>query len=187
MFHEADHPNVPLSDWKNFKKSPSLIKEVIDRSETDLPEWFVPLARGVAIVSDHLVQKLPVSRFSQDWKRNRFGDYKRPMFEKWASLEVRQSGDKELWLIERFAWLRTYTNSDQVLVHLFGSTPIFARNYQTAMRLADYCEELDGSPLGLRWISACPNNIDGALKFARQCRKKEGRCAVNPPIKNQRH
>jgi hypothetical protein len=51
MDDEPGHPNVAPSDWEAFRKgfSPFSFAEVIDRSELDLPDWFVPLARGVAI------------------------------------------------------------------------------------------------------------------------------------------
>jgi hypothetical protein len=59
MILEVGHPNVPLADWQAFRKEcwPSTIKEVIDRSEIKLPDWFVPLARGIAIASDHLLHR----------------------------------------------------------------------------------------------------------------------------------
>jgi hypothetical protein len=59
MFYDADHPDVSLSDWRTFvRECPSdLIVELIDRSEIGLPDWFVPLARGVGIASDALLRK----------------------------------------------------------------------------------------------------------------------------------
>src|SRR5258708_40167013 len=90
----------------------------------------------------------------------------------WGSLDVRRSGDRELWMIERFAWDCPYKTSDQVLAHVFGSTPIFTRNYQSAMRLADYCE-LNGPPRGLHWMSTAANDPDGSVEFARQRRQQE--------------
>jgi hypothetical protein len=54
------HAEMPLSDWKAFRDAPprDLIEEVIDRSETDLPEYCAPLARGVAVASNSLLQKV---------------------------------------------------------------------------------------------------------------------------------
>ncbi len=64
MMHEDGHPNVTLSDWQAFvawqksRVSPSPIEEVVDRNETGcLPDWFVPLARGIAIASDDLLRE----------------------------------------------------------------------------------------------------------------------------------
>jgi hypothetical protein len=44
-------------------------------------------------------------------------------------------------------------------VHEFTAAPIFTRSYQAAMRLAIHCHE-NGPPAGLRWICACPENIE---------------------------
>jgi hypothetical protein len=59
MFYDADHPDVSLSDWQTFvRECPSdLIAELIDWSEIGLPDWFVPLARGVGIASDALTSQ----------------------------------------------------------------------------------------------------------------------------------
>ena len=60
MFNDADHPNIGLSDWTNFRKdfSPYRFAEVIDRSALNLPDWFVPLARGAAVPSDVVQRKV---------------------------------------------------------------------------------------------------------------------------------
>ena len=57
MIYAPAHPNVALSDWHSFREGfpPRPISEVIDRSEILLPDWFVPLARGVAIASKDLL------------------------------------------------------------------------------------------------------------------------------------
>jgi hypothetical protein len=166
MFYDADHPNVSLLDWERFlKKPPShLIAEVIDRSKTGLPEWFLPLARGAAIASDALLHKaghrhgLPRP---SDWV-----EIDRDVFQltidvgvfsprRW--LLVRQSFNPGLWMAERWTEQRQYDNADEILAHESAGTPIFTRSDQAAMRLAMYCHE-NGPPVGLRWISACPKD-----------------------------
>ena len=66
MMFEEGHPIISLSAWKGFcawekslKGFPSrLIDEMVDRNECGcLPDWFVPLAYGVAIASDALLRK----------------------------------------------------------------------------------------------------------------------------------
>src|SRR5271170_5622186 len=59
MFDDVEYPNVTVSDWETFHKDfpRSLIDEVIDRNEARLPNWFLPLARGVAIASDELLRQ----------------------------------------------------------------------------------------------------------------------------------
>ena len=54
---EVGHASIPLSEWQAFRDAPprNLVEEVIDRSKTKLPEYCVPLARGVAVASDALL------------------------------------------------------------------------------------------------------------------------------------
>src|SRR5262249_22502071 len=81
-------------------------------------------------------------------------------------LRVWECEKPRLWTVERLSESRPY-RSDEVLVHQFGSTPIFTRSYQSAMRLATFCHE-NGPPDGLRWISACPEDGKDAVEFARE-------------------
>ena len=170
MFCDVDHPDVSLAEWRACQKEfpPDLIAEVIDRSRIGLPDWFVPLARGVAIASNALLRdaghrngmyrprgwvnyNVDMFRWMIDWDPNNA---------RW--LLVRQCNNQGLWTIERWRKKRTHGNADEVLVHEFGSTPIFTRSYQAAMRLAIHCHK-NGPPAGLRWISACPENIEDLL------------------------
>jgi hypothetical protein len=79
---------------------------------------------------------------------------------------------------DRYRENRRYENITDVLVFLFGSTPIFCRDYQSAMWLAEYCQ-LNGPPPGLSWVVACPDDKDGAIEFARKCRIDEAHCATH--------
>ena len=81
-----------------------------------------------------------------------------------------------LWTIERLREGRRYKAIDEVLVHVFGSTPIVCRNYQSAMRLAMHCQVID-PPAGLRWIGTAPNNCEAAMEIARKRRINEARGA----------
>jgi hypothetical protein len=58
IFSDPEHPNTSPANWKNFQDafSPLLIERLVDRSATQLPDWFVPLARGVAIASPSLLR-----------------------------------------------------------------------------------------------------------------------------------
>jgi hypothetical protein len=58
------------------------------------------------------------------------------------------------------------------LVHNFGSTPVVTRTYQAATYLAEYCY-FNGPPAGLRWVNECPDDIGGAIEYARQRRVDE--------------
>ena len=187
MFYADGHPHVTGSEWQNFRKHfpLHLMKEVIGRSEIILPDWFVPLARGVAIASDTLLRNVGYRQGShrpRGWRKMQCDVFiKRTVADKdmtFATLAVRQYANQRWWTIERYHEGRKYDDTTDVLVYLFGSTPIFCWNYQAAMCLAEYCQT-NYRPTGLRWVAACPDDKDGAIKFARKRRVEEAHCAVN--------
>jgi hypothetical protein len=159
-FEDRHHPNVSLSDWQSFsawqksieKLPASLISEVIDRNETQLPDWFVPLARGVAVAHYTLlgapfgfVSSLPVSSCWRPAGDNIF---------KWDVAGVcgwYVQGFGNLWIAGRWS-LR---EGERVLVHQFGATPIVTRHCRSAMRLSLECRAFGSKrfPTELRYIS----------------------------------
>jgi hypothetical protein len=170
MSYDVDHPDVSLSEWQTFLKGPPphLIAEVIGRSKLGLPGWFVPFARGVAIASNDLLRE--AGHHNGMYRPRGWLNYKCDFF-RWiidwdpfngSWLLVRQCNNQGLWTVERWRQKRPHGNADEVLVHEFGSTPIFTRSYQAAMRLAMFCHET-GPPAGLRSISACPENIEDLI------------------------
>jgi hypothetical protein len=57
MLRDFHQPQISLSDWQKFgTESSSLIDELMDRVEADLPHWFVPFAPGVFVASDALLR-----------------------------------------------------------------------------------------------------------------------------------
>ena len=188
MMFEEGHPNVTLEDWQAFihwqnslKGFPSrLIDEMIDRDEARLPKWFVPLARGVAIASDALLREAGHRdglHRPRGWRETSPQYFVRDL--DWRrSLLVRESDETGLWTVERFSEPRRHVDDTEVLVHLFGSTPIFTRSYQSAMRLAMHCH-VNGPPLELRWIKTITNNTQAAIEFARKRRNDEALGANN--------
>ena len=172
MFREDGHPDVPLSDWETFRRevSPYQIDEVLDRSQTKLPDRIVPLARGIAIASRHLLSRAgyrPGSRRPRGWYKCHDGAYRKD------DLTVRGYNESSLWHIERNGSLsRPHGYSNMALVHQFGSTPILARTCQAAMHLAEFCSQ-KAPPVGLRWINQCPDDLFGAIGFAQNRRMNE--------------
>jgi hypothetical protein len=156
--HTSTFGLVPFANGARWWFPPHLIAEIIDRSEAKLPGWLVPFARGVGIASEILLRK---ARHRHGMRRPRgWIEFDRDVFlwlvdSRW--LLVRECFVEGLWMVERWSAKRCYQGSDQILVHEFGSTPIFTRSDQAAMRLAMYCHE-NGPPVGLRWISACPKD-----------------------------
>jgi hypothetical protein len=185
MLNDLEHPNVSLSDWQKFRMEffPRLIEQVLDRDEARLPEWFVPLARGVAIASDTLLRK---AGYRHGMHRPRGWCETLPEYFKWKIscdnfLLVRANDDTGLWTVERLGPMRQ-SEVDEVLVHVFGWTPVFARSHQSAMRLAMYCHE-NGPPPGFQWFKADLTRDKRAVEIARQRREEEARRGVPVPEK----
>jgi hypothetical protein len=72
---------------------------------------------------------------------------------------------------------RRVADVEQVLVCSFGSTPILAPDYKSAMCLAKYCN-VDKPSHGLRWIDFAPADCEGAIEFARERRIDEALDAI---------
>ena len=168
MLHDFHQPQVSLSDWQKFGTEVSpLIDELMDRVEADLPHWFVPFAHGVFVASDALLRTAghrDGMRRPRGWRKaigiDADGVYVRhvdpvdPYNSRW--LLVRECLVQGLWMVERWTKRRRHGDADEILVHEFGSTPIFTRSCPAAMRLAMHCH-VNGPPAGLRWTAACPD------------------------------
>lgn len=193
MFNDVDHPNVSLAEWQDFlaqqkscKEPPMhLIEEVIDRSQCCVANWFVPLARGAAVASDTLLRKVghrPGMGCPRGWRETSpdfFLHYRYP-----ATLMVRECDETNLWTVERLkAERRPFVDADDVLVHEFGSTPIFTRSAASSMRLAMYCHK-NLPPSGLRWIKSNPINSEAAIELARTRQDDEAFDAVIAQLKS---
>jgi hypothetical protein len=91
---------------------------------------------------------------------------------------VAVAGGPPLWRIERNGSLRRplVRTTNLTLAHIFGSTPILARSYQSATCLAEFCF-WDGPPSELCWAEACPDGVKGAIEFAQQRRINEAMAA----------
>jgi hypothetical protein len=149
--------------WQGFQSHPPtvLIAEVIERSKTELPDWFVPWAPGVVIASDYLLQAAghrPGLRRPDGWSPGKPDVFTKGMYGN--QLMVRGCG--EFWTAER--------DLDEVLGFPFGPLPVFTRTPQAAMRLAEYChpspQKGEGCfprprevASGLDWIIATPDGI----------------------------
>jgi hypothetical protein len=168
MLHDFHQPQVSLSDWQKFgTESSPLIGEVIDRVEADLPDWFVPYARGAFVASDALLRTAghrDGMRRPRGWREAIGNEVDGVYVHHVAPVEpynstwllVRECLVQGLWMVERYTERRRHGDADDILVHEFGSTPIFTRSCPAAMRLAMHCH-LKGPPAGLHWTAACPD------------------------------
>jgi hypothetical protein len=173
LLNQFGHPDVPLRDWNAFRVGFSrfYLDEVINRDEVPLPEWFMPLARGVAIPSDALLRKLGDRDFGCYWVETNSEVFR--MQHMTYYLQVRRCSDDNLWTVERInnAYRPTV---DEVLVFCFGATPIFARTHASAMQLA-MSYNFSKPPSGLRWMKS-PDDLEGfehLVKLARARRLEE--------------
>jgi hypothetical protein len=179
MFYDVEHPEITLLEWERFCEEfpPHLIEDVIDRNNACLPDWFMPLAWGVAIASDELLREAGHRhgmRQPPGWRETTPHYFKYVIGgDDWAPfLLVRESDETGLWTIERLGPSSRY-EVDEVLGHIFGGTLIFTRSYQSAMCLAMHCHTKEPPP-GLRWIKAPPENeVKGVTEFARMRRFDE--------------
>lgn len=181
MFYDVERPEIRLLEWERFCEEfpPHLIEHALDRDKACLPDWFMPLAWGVAIASDELLREAGYRdgmREPGGWREatpHYFEhDIENDHWFRGSFLLVRESDETGLWTIERLAPSRRY-EVDQVLGHIFGGTPIFTRSYQSAMCLAMHCH-IKEPPPGLRWIKAPQRNeVKGVTEFARMRRFDE--------------
>ena len=169
MFNDADHPNIALSDWTNFREdfSPYRFAEVIDRSALNLPDWFVPLARGAAVPSDVVQRKVgcrPGSRRPAHWTHPSPDVFQANAGQQ--GLTVQKVCN--FWMVGRWQ----VGMPAKVLVFAFGSTLIFTRTYQPAIRLAGPCF-CEPQQFGYRWVTMRSLNSEGAVSFANERRADE--------------
>lgn len=175
-FGDPEHPDTTPADWKTFRRqfSPFLIDAVVDRSATNFPDSFVPLARGVAIASSALLRQAgyrpgmgvcPTAQVSITPDE--------------CILEI--DGDNRA-MVRRCGsfWTVEWWNDDRhhhVLVHSFGSTPIVTRCCESASYLAVACQ--GGTGHSLRWINGSPINYQSAIEFAKKRRIDESLAQSN--------
>ena len=196
MFYDVNHPNVTLSEWEAFKSSEtdrqSLITEVVNRRDCGFfPDWYVPLARGVAIAGQALLREAGyeegIPRPSH-WLTHGLDCFLSYVNGPSDELIVRLCDKHEWWIIERIIG-----GIEEVLVCSFGSTPILTPNYKSAMCLALHCN-VDKPPHDLRWIKLAPDDCEGAKEFALKRRIDEaqserhlaqGRTTATPKLRRQ--
>jgi hypothetical protein len=182
MFSDEQHPDVSLSDWNAFQKwvSPYLIEKFLARSSANLPDWFVPLARGAAIPSKYLLRMAGYGRGYRrpsGWNKEPSG----ALFKEFYRECLVVVPGPTLWRIEREGSLRRpHHRVNLTLGHDFGSTPILARNVQAAICLAEFFIRPGRLPLGLCWVEGCPDDVSSAIKYAQQRSINEAMAARSP-------
>jgi hypothetical protein len=152
--------NAVLKDLPAFLKDPSpLIAEVVERSNTELPEHYVPWSPAIVLASDELLRLANYragSRRPPGWCPGQPDVFTKVVNRN--RLLVRGCG--KFWTVER--------ELDEVLAFKFGSMPIFTRTPEAAMRLAEHCHphvagtfcpQPDHVP-GVCWVVSTPDGIN---------------------------
>src|SRR5258706_13013853 len=151
MFRDDGHPDVSLSHWDAFQRwgSPYLIEKMLDRKSANLPDWFVPLARGAATPCRYLLSRAGYGRAwrrPSGWCKRHSGE----LFKEFNFDCLIVTRGQPFWRIEREGTLqRPHFRVNLTLAHIFGSTPILARNVQSAICLAEFCVLPSPLPVGL--------------------------------------
>jgi hypothetical protein len=138
-----------MNDAFSEEAAPRLF-EFVERGETEMPADYLPEARGVMLAGEDMLSAAGYvggSNRPHKWVQIQPGNYRKYVGK--HILMVRQCGGprSEHWTIER---LDEDYNTEALLVP-FGHAPIFARKYQAAMRLAEYCHPIPRPPVAGCW------------------------------------
>jgi hypothetical protein len=138
--------------------APRLFECDLDRSQTKIPDDYLPDAPGVLIAGEDMLRAagyVPGSNRPRGWKPANPGAFTKPSRDGVHTLRVRQCGhakDKDkLWIIERSSFADIGYRKIEALVFGFGQVPIWARTYQAAMRLAEHCDPFPCPPTAGCW------------------------------------
>jgi hypothetical protein len=127
--------------------------EFLDRGATEMPANYLPSAPGVLFVGKDILNGIghvPGSYRPRGWRRHLPGDYRMRVGK--HDLVVRQCGNPQgvHWTIERFELWADKGIEALVLTSGHGE-PIWARTYQAAMRVAEYCYPIARPPVFASW------------------------------------
>ena len=133
----------------------------IDRDETCLPGDYLPDAPGALIADDGMLRAagyISGSYRPRKWERVKPGAFIRRLYGGFT-LRVRQCGDARSthWVIERLHRSSVGGKEYEIIETLafaFQHSPIWANNYQAAMRLAEYCYPVPRPPVPGGWVEA---------------------------------
>ena len=129
--------------------APNLFECDIDRSQTEMPDYYLPTAPGVLIAGPdmlHAAGDVPGTPDPAGWTRGASGLMK-PSRDGSRRLWVQPCG--RFWIIERSALdVRAH---DEALVFAFVLLPIWTRTCNSAMRLAEFCDPTPLTPVAGYW------------------------------------
>ena len=121
--------------------APPLFDAVLDRAQTDMPDWYLPSAPGVLIAGQPVLDAIGYISGGRDpvgWRRGASGFWKRG-YDPQTLLWVQECG--QYCIVERCRY-HGGARRDETLIYAFGPCPIWTRDRQAAMRLAEYCDPI---------------------------------------------
>jgi hypothetical protein len=127
----------------------TLFDAILDRSQTEIPEYYLPSAAFVLIAGPTILNALGYvsgSPAPAGWRWRAAGFRKQSRADDRA-LWVQRCGD--LWIVERTP--PTLVGQDEALVCAFGN-PIWTRTSVSAMLLAQHCDPLPLAPIAGGWM-----------------------------------
>lgn len=140
--------------------APRLFECNLDRSQTKMPDDYLPEASGVLIVGEEMLcaaAYAPRSYRPHGWTQGNAGTgtfLRRYSPNSDHKLWVRKCG--KFWIIERsIDWDAGLRREIEALVFASGLRPICTRTRNAALYLAEYCDPTPCSPVGGQWVRVC--------------------------------
>jgi hypothetical protein len=131
-----------MTDLHTDEAAPRLFECVLDRSQTKMPDDYLPEAPGVLIAGEDMLRAAGYVQGSyrpRGWAQVKHQVFKVRSQDRERSLVVRRYGN--FWVVERqqsskgIPFFDTYA-----LVCAFSLRPIWTHNCEAAMRLAEHCD-----------------------------------------------
>ncbi|WP_426440111.1 hypothetical protein [Bradyrhizobium genosp. P] len=134
-----------------LKQVPAMLFDpILDRTQTEMPDYYLPSATHVSIAGPTILNALGYvsgGALPAGWKRGTSGFSKRSSTSD-RMLWVQRCG--RYWIIERS--VANQPDQDQALVCAFSGNPIWSRTMASAMLVAEHCDPLPTSVLAACWI-----------------------------------
>ena len=128
-----------------------LFVQVLDRAQTEMPEWYLRSAQGVLIAGPGILSTSghrPGIFHAAGWCRGESG-FRKVSRDGKSVLWVQPCG--KFWIIERSIHLDAVYMQDEALISAFGARPIWTRTRQAAMQLAEHCDPMPRDPVAGYW------------------------------------
>jgi hypothetical protein len=128
-----------------------LFDQVLDRAQTEMPEWYLRSAQEVLVAAPHILSTSghrPGTFHAAGWSHGASG-FKKVSRDGKSVLWVQPCG--KFWIVERSIYLDAFYMQDEALVSAFGARPIWTRTRQAAMELAEHCDPMPWTPVTGYW------------------------------------